>query len=149
MWFYASLILLCGLIASTYLSVYYYDESVRYQSLYREAVERLNHLKTHMFINVLIDYGNGTEIWYNETEVPIGSSLLDVTRKVAKVDYQLFQYGAFVTAINGRGGDPGYYWMWYFWNSTSGKWEMGPVAADAYILHHGDTVSWVYEKASW
>lgn len=149
MWFWASLVLLCGLIASIYLSVYYYNESVRYQSLYREAIEKLHHLRTHMLINILIDYGNGTKIWYNETEVPIGSSLLDATRNVAKVDYQLFQYGAFVTAINGRGGDSGYYWMWYFWNSTSRKWEMGPVAADAYILHHGDTVSWVYEKPSW
>ena len=149
MWFWASLVLLCGLIASIYLSVYYYNESVRYQSLYREAIEKLHHLRTHMLINILIDYGNGTKIWYNETEVPIGSSLLDATGNVARVDYQLFQYGAFVTAINGRGGDPGYYWMWYFWNSTSRKWEMGPVAADAYILHHGDAVSWVYEKPSW
>jgi len=141
--------MLCGLIISGYMSVYYYNEYTKYQTLYNETVENLRELKSHMLVDVLIDYGNGTQEWYNETRVPIGATLFDATKEIAKINYTTGQFGILITAINGRKGKPGYYWMWYIWNSTSGEWEMGPVAADAFTLHHGDTVSWVYEKPSW
>ena len=149
MWFWVSLALLCGLIASGCISIYYYNESVKYQKLYNQAVKDLRHLKSHMLVNVLIDYGNGTQEWHNETRVPIGATLFDVTREIAKINYTKGQFGVLITAINGRGGKPGYYWLWYTWNSTSAEWEIGPVAADAFTLHHGDTVAWIYEKPSW
>ena len=141
--------MLCGLILSAYAGIYYYNESLKYQSLYSEAVEELNQLKTHMLVNVLIDYGNGTREWYNETQIPIGATLLNATEEVAKVNYTVYSFGVFVTAINGKGGDPNYYWMWYIWNSTTAQWEPGAVGANAFILHHGDIVAWVYEKSSW
>ena len=141
--------MLCGLIISGYMSIYYYNEYTKYQTLYNETVENLRELKSHMLVDVLIDYGNGTQEWYNETRVPIGATLFDATKEIAKINYTTGQFGILITAINGRKGKPGYYWMWYIWNSTSGEWEMGPVAADAFTLHHGDTVSWVYEKPSW
>jgi hypothetical protein len=141
--------MLCGLIISGFAAAYYYNELSRYRSLYDQAVEELRQLKTHMLVNVLIDYGNGTREWHNETRVLIGATLFNVTEQIADIDYTVGQFGVFITAINGKGGDPGYYWLWYVWNSTSSKWEMGSVAADAFTLHHGDTVAWVYEKPSW
>jgi len=141
--------MLCGLILSAYVSIYYYNEYSRYKDLYSRAVEELKRLKTHMLVSVLIDYGNGTLEWHNETEVPIGSTLLNVTEKVADVNYTVYTFGVLVTSINGRGGDPNYYWIWYIWNATSSRWELGPVAADAFTLHHGDIVAWIYEKDSW
>jgi len=101
-----------------------------------------------MLVNVLIDYGNGTLEWHNETQVPIGATLLNVTEKIAEINYTVYSFGVFVTSINGKEGESGYFWIWYVWNSTAGKWEPGAVAADAFTLHHGDTVSWVYEKPS-
>lgn len=148
-WFWLSLVMLCALILASYASIYYYNEYTRYQVLYNQAVEELKQLKTHMLVNVLINYGNGTLEWHNETRVPIGASLLNVTEKVADVNYTVYPFGVFVTAINGRGGESGYYWMWYIWNSTTAQWDPGPVAADAFTLHHGDIVSWIYEKPSW
>ncbi|KYH40382.1 MAG: hypothetical protein AYL33_006050 [Candidatus Bathyarchaeota archaeon B63] len=141
--------MLCGLIISGFAAVYYYNEHLRYRSLYDQAVEELRKLRTHMLVNVLIDYGNGTREWHNGTMLPIGSSLFNATDLVADIDYTAYPFGVFITAINGRGGDPGYYWLWYIWNSTGSKWEIGPVAADAFTLHHGDTVAWKYEKPSW
>ena len=141
--------MLCGLILLGYVSIYYYNECTKYQKLYNQAVENLRQLKTHMLVDVLIDYGNGTQEWHNGTRVPIGATLFDVTKEIAEINYTTGQFGVFVTAINGRGGEPGYYWIWYIWNSTSAEWEIGLVAADAFTLHHGDMVSWVYEKPSW
>jgi hypothetical protein len=141
--------MVCGLIISGFAAAYYYNEYSRYRGLYGQAVEELRQLKTHMLVNVLIDYGNGTLEWHNETRVAIGATLFNVTKQIAEIDYTVGQFGAFITAINGKGGDPGYYWIWYIWNSTSSEWEMGMVAADAFTLHHGDTVAWRYEKPSW
>jgi len=141
--------MLCGLIILGYASIYYYNEAVKYQDLYNQAVENLKQLRTHMLVNVLIDYGNETREWYNETRILIGATLFDAIREIAKVNYTTSQFGVFVTAINGKGGDPGYYWIWYIWNSTSTEWEIGPVAADGFTLHHGDIVAWRYEKPSW
>jgi len=141
--------MLCGLILSIYATIYYYNEYSKYQNLYTQAVEELRQLKTHMLVNVLIDYGNGTLEWHNETQVPIGATLLNVTEKIADINYTVYPFGVFITEINGKGGESDYYWIWYFWNSTTAQWESGTVAADIFVLHHGDTVSWVYEKASW
>jgi hypothetical protein len=148
-WMWISLVLLCGVVLASYCSVYYYQESLKYQQLYGDALKELRQFKTHMLVSILIDYRNGTKEWYNDTSVPIGTTLFNATREVAKVNYTIYSFGAFVNAINGKGGDPGHYWLWYNWNSTSNQWEMGMVGAGAFILHHGDIVSWVYEKSPW
>jgi len=146
-WLWVSLALLCVLIVSSYISVYYYMESEKYRRLYEDTLKELEKYSKYMFVNILIDYGNGTQEWYNKTLVPRGSSLLDATRIIAEVDYDKYSWGVFVTAINGKSGDENHGWLWYIWNSTSLQWDFGPVGADAYTLQDGDTVSWVY--SSW
>jgi hypothetical protein len=148
-WIWISLALLCGLVLTSYGSIYYYQESLNYQQLYGDALNELGQFKTHMWISILVDYGNGTKKWYNDTSVPIGATLFNATREVARVNYTVYSFGVLVNAVNGKGGDSGYYWLWYEWNSTSIRWDMGFVGADAFILHHGDIVSWVYEKSPW
>ena len=78
--------------------------------------------------------------------VSVGADLPNATKIVAEVDYTLGQWGAFVTHINGVGGDPNTFWVYNVWNSTSTSWDYGPVGAEAYILQEGEIVSWVYQK---
>jgi len=145
-WMWASMGLLCVVIVSSYIAAFYYTENARYQQLYSETLNELRKYESYMFVNILIDYGNGTEEWHNNTLVSVGADLLNATRIVAEVEYDIGQYGAFVTHINGVGGDPGTFWIYNMWNSTGSSWDMGPVASDAYILKEGETFNWVYQS---
>jgi len=142
-WIWVSAGLLCGLIAASTIAAYYYGESTKYQNFYKDTFQDLEALTIQ--VSILIDYGNGSREWHNNTRVPIGISLLNATRMVAEVNFTVYPgLGVFVNTINKVGGGPSRYWLWYYWNPLTSKWEMGMVACDAYILHHGDTLSWVY-----
>jgi hypothetical protein len=58
-WALAAIGVLCWAIAASLVSGYYY-----YQ--YSDLVARLE--KSKATINLGIDYGNGTRVWYNETK---------------------------------------------------------------------------------
>lgn len=99
-------------------------------------------------VSVLIDYGNGTREWHNNTEVLAGSTLLEATMKVAKVLGETGKYGFYVKAINGLeevlvSSNEGYSWIWYYWDGKS--WVMGPVACDAQKVVDGGIYMWRYE----
>jgi len=133
-------------ILSLTLGVFYYTEYERYQQLYSETLLQLKKYEPYMFVSLLINYGNGTQVWHNNTLVSIGASLLNATRIVSNIDYTLGQWGAFVTHINGVGDDPNTFWVFNIWNSTSTSWDYGLVGAEAYILKEKEIVSWVYQK---
>lgn len=143
-WMWVSLGLVCLLIVSVYLTAYYYGESERYRSLYERAAEDLKRLM--MPVNILIDYGNGSLEWHNKTLVQRESTLFEVTKRVAKVDYLTGEYGVFITHINGVGGESNRYWMWYLWNITSGQWSLIWESCDKHVMSEGETVAWKYEQ---
>jgi hypothetical protein len=126
-------------------TVYYYGENQRYQQLYQKTLGDLKAVSIQ--VNILINYGNGTKEWHNNTRVPIGYSVFNVTRMIAEVNYKLEEWGVFVTAINGVGGT-GSYWNWWYWNATSSMWQYGPIGCGAFILHEGDLVGWIYTSDS-
>ena len=100
-----------------------------------------------MKVNICIDYGNGTIVWYNNTIVPLGCNLLEATKKVAIVNstYWPAYHASFIDAINGVWNKGAYYWMWYQWNNESKTWEYGDRGADLYILSNNEIVRWRYE----
>jgi len=144
-WMWLSMGLLCAFILASSLAAYYYIEYTNYKNLYVETLIELQKYENSIFIDLLIDYGNGTMEWHNRTRVPIGSSLLNATQAIAEVEYTIGTYGVFVTKINGVGGESNAYWLWYFWNGTG--WEWGPVACDAYTLRNGEIISWLYTRS--
>lgn len=141
-WMWVSMGLLCVAVVVSTVAAYYYGEYRRYQGLYEDTLRDLEAVTIH--VSLLINYGNGTREWHNNTRVPVGFSVLNATLAVAEVDYAIGQYGAFVTAINGVGGDTGMFWIWLYWNATSSEWKTGPVASDMHVLHNGDLVAWSY-----
>ena len=143
-WIWSTAILLCVAISLSYLVVNEHGRAEMYRQRYEETLEELEGLT--IVVDILIDYGNGTAVWFNGTRIPLGADLLTATEMVADVEYFEGEYGAFVTAINGVGGEENRYWLWYY--LKDGCWEMGPVACDAWILHDGDVVAWRYTSFS-
>ena len=141
-WMWVAAALLCTTIAASYAAINYYAQVEAYKKNYRALIEDLEGLT--ILIDMKIDYGNGTVLWYNNTRVPLDSTLLTATQIAASVDYSTSDFGAFANKINGVGGDPGTYWLWYFWDPDKGSWEFGPVGCDQWVLHDGDMVSWTY-----
>lgn len=130
---------------ATGFAVYYYNT---YKEFYEKTTKELTSIS--MKVNILIKYGNGTKRWFNSTLLPIGASAFNATITVARVDYITGTYGVSVTAINGisRNTAEKLYWMWWYWNATTTKWDFGPVACNEFILHNGDVVAWYYEKVT-
>ena len=110
-------------------------------------------------VSICINYSSGTEEWHNETNVPAGYSLFQLTQEIAIVDPKYDQWAKpghiFIEAINDKEGyssdhidegySDGYSWMWYYWDSDQQKWVSGPVGCDAWMLKDGGIYKWSFE----
>jgi hypothetical protein len=90
-------------------------------------------------VSLSVDFGNGTISEFYDLN---GSSVLEVTSSVLKIDVQWFGPLAYIRGIEGvvGGGESG----WQY--SVNG--QFGTVAVNQYVLHDNDTISWVYSAAS-
>ena len=146
-WLTLSLCLIALLILSLNLNLYYYeaytDSEQRYARLLSEDRKIIS-------VNLLIEFNNGTRIWHNETLVPIGWTLFNLTIVTTggRVEYQIAYGSAFITSISGVSRSGPLFWLWYSWNSTSGGWASGMSGADQYVLLNGDTLAWYLADTS-
>lgn len=92
-------------------------------------------------VDIMIDYGNGTKTWFNDTRIIPGESLLNVTKDITDLEYTMSEFGAFVSSINGIEGTQDNFWIWNYYEDG---WKMGLTGADQKYLHEGDIVSWKY-----
>lgn len=89
-------------------------------------------------LNQTIDYGNSTQIEYTNLTASTVFGLLELTATVTSTQ---FAYGRFIESINGvenNANGNGHYWQ--YWVND----ELGPIAADNYVLSDGDHVLWKY-----
>ncbi len=132
---------------ATITAIYYYTQYTET----RKTFEDIKSLVIHT--NVLIDYGNGTQNWHNETVIA-GSTAFDALLTTTKnVEYTASLYGVFVTSIDRVKNvavtqTSGRAWLWYYWHATSSKWTDLLKASDAYILKPDDSTAWRYENYS-
>jgi len=111
---------------------------------------------TSLSVDVEFNYGNGTVDWLNETNVPLGLSLFELTREIAIIKYSYYAYTepghVLVDSINGKAEvtnptyTEGYSWIWYYWSKSDAKWVPGPVGCDAWLLENGSSYRWNYEQ---
>lgn len=99
---------------------------------------------TVIHVNLCIDYGNGTVNWYNNTEVSSGTTLFNLTTKIAKTNYSYWitmEPGRIlIDSINDYTEG---YWIWYYWDESAKEWIFGPVGCDAWILKDNGTYKWM------
>jgi len=110
-------------------------------------------------VSIVMDYGNGTIEWHNDTEVLAGSSLFQLTQKVAMVNYTYYQFAKpghiFVDSINDKRAytepdySEGWAWIWYYWDNIKQEWVSGIVGCDAWMLENGGIYKWQFEHWSW
>jgi len=133
---------------ATFTAAYYYKQYLETRGAFQE-------LKSLVIdVNVLMNYGNGTQDWNNETVVA-GSTAFDALLTVTtNVEYQTTAYGVFVTSIDrvknvAETPASGRAWLWYYWNVTTLKWTDLLRASDAYVLRPNDSIAWRYESYSY
>lgn len=137
-------VLLVWAIVATGYAVKLYQENMYLQKNLKSLSE------STVTVSIGFDYGNGTVVWYNDTFVPRGASLLSATVLLVNVEYKMSDFGAYVVSINGVSEkliskNEGFSWMWYIYDSEKEKLVMGPIAADKYVLRDGDIILWKYE----
>lgn len=114
-----------------------------YQSLARAAGRQAPSYDVHM----LLDYGNGTKVWYNDTTAQPGwngyvVTLVLLDGKVQATWYP--QYGEhLVSGLGGVQDSQTEYWFLLTYNETS-SWQLAQVGADLVPVVNGTTFAWVF-----
>ena len=150
-WRICFLISITALIFVSSASLYLYGRTIENESRYDTLLSKLGEV-AHK-VNLLINFDNGTKIWYNGTYVPIDSNLFHLTLKITDgdVNYTNSQYGLFINSISGVGANPvdkSRAWLWWYYNPTQEKWYIGEVGADQHILYAGEIIAWYYQDIS-
>ena len=132
---------------ATLAAAYYYTQYIETRNTFQELKSLV------ISVNVLMDYGDETKSWHNETVIA-GSTVFDALLVVTKeAEYETTAYGVFVTSINGVKNEgtasSGHAWLWYYWDAATSKWVDLLKAADAYILKPNDSIAWRYESYSY
>ena len=136
----AAIALLCTTIAAGALALNYQYKYTQLENDYQQLTGGLENFTIQ--VDLMIDYGDGTVEWYNETRIQTGANLWDLTLENCDVEYEMYDFGAFITSINGVEADDSHYWGWSYLEENS--WSMGMVGAEQYNLHDGYVVSWIY-----
>jgi len=94
-------------------------------------------------VHLLLDFGNGTRRWYNDTSIQPGwngyvATLILLRGNVQAVWYP--QYGEhYVTGVDGAPQAPST--SWFFW-SFEGNWTLASTGADGLRVNNGTSIAW-------
>ncbi len=165
-WMWAAAALLCTTIGASYFALNYQSQNVKLQADYTALLEDIEVAMSYqsqnamlqadydalledvevltVSINMRIYYADDNVVWLNDTRVPLDINLLTALELLADIEYTTSEFGAFVTKVDRVGDDPTKYWLWFWYDTDAESWAYGPSAADFWVLHDGDVVSWEY-----
>ena len=104
--------------------------------------------------DILIDFGNGTRLWYNDTRVQPGWNMYVETVVLSHGDLQAQWYPDYqehlVTGIGGVSDSQTMGWFLWTYNATA-SWQTAQVGADMLPVYNGSVLAWTYcgETASY
>jgi type II secretory pathway pseudopilin PulG len=105
-------------------------------------------------VDMLVDYGNGTRVWYNDSGSQPGWNAYVATLVVMNGSVQATwypQYGEhLITGIGGVADTQTVFWFLLTYNQTA-SWQVAQDGADDIPMFNGTTLAWVYcaENASY
>jgi len=105
--------------------------------------------------SVLIDFGNGTSLWYNKTGVPVNYNYYNLTYEVTNhklvAVWSPYLQSSFVFKILGVGcnaGDyscgKGQYWSLWVWNTTNDCWQQSDEGVDRIEVSTTRMIAWYF-----
>jgi len=146
-------------VASVVASYYWYLYDA-YKGLYEEARGQLEALTVR--VDMLIDYGNGTCAWFNDTLASAGYTVFDVLCLIADVDYVAYSGPTWVgypnntaylvTGINGVCMNATHAWFWWYWDPSAREWTLPPYGANHVnaTVVSGGIYAWTFRSmATW
>lgn len=100
-------------------------------------------------VNTLINYGNGTMEWYNETQIPANWNFYNLTVSITRgnivAPFNAILNEHYVTGINGKENSAPYFWtLWTFCKKHS-AWTQASIGADKMFLGNNSTQAWAYQ----
>jgi len=139
-----------ALVLTSYGAIYFSQQVSTLQSQNDYLRIRLGSVSET--VNVGIDFGNGTRLWYNDTYVPVGSSVFNATyiSTGGRLTTQVYSFGnvseVFVTGILGVSGNSSSFWLWFYFDNSTHQWIEAQVGARAFLVAQGGTYLWNYTK---
>ncbi|MGI0091782.1 MAG: hypothetical protein ACREBS_08735 [Nitrososphaerales archaeon] len=140
-----ALLLAAVIIVSSFAGLYYYQYS-KEASANSVYVQELSKSGVRFASDIVIDYGNGTHTWYNETAVLPGSNLYTLTVLVTEgnVNATCCEYGShFVTGISGIQNTNAKSWFLWTYNSTA-SWQTAQSGPDEYSIFNESVFAWTF-----
>ena len=136
-------ILLIWALSASFLTITLFYEVSRLRSIYKGEV---------ITVDVGINYGNSTIVWYNDTRILAGSSAYQALLIVAEnVNASVGAMGVFVHGINSVNEYDSVYWFYAVYNKTVqsiwvkvDNWIYPGVSCNNLILDDGDIVVWIF-----
>jgi hypothetical protein len=148
-----SLGLLVGTIAVVNTSLPIYEQASEELSQLWSQYLSLKPAKSSLYsADILVDFGNGTSHWYNNTQVQPGWSLFTATVVLTDGHLQAPLYYIagtgwehFVSEIEGvasSNSNNEYWWVWTYYRP--GGWAVASVGADSLPVYNGSAFAWTY-----
>lgn len=119
---------------------------------------RLKPTSTSLYTaDILVDFGNGTRHWYNDTQVQPGWNMYTVTVVLTNgnLQAQLYNFPVsglehFVSGIYGVSNSKTMFWFLWTYNETA-SWQTAQVGSDDLPVYNGSVFAWTYcgETASY
>ncbi len=128
----------------------YGDASIALATLWKDyqALDSASGRRAIVYeVNMLLDFGNGTRRWYNDTSIQPGWNGYVVTLVLLDGRVQATwypQYGEhYVTGLGGVSDTQSDYWFLLTYNKTA-SWQVAQLGADDISMFNDTTIGWVY-----
>lgn len=106
-------------------------------------------------VNVLLNFGNGTLVWYNQTSVPSSWNFFNVTELITKGNLGAFFFASFgshfVYSINGVGCPASNIFCdqaWGLWTLDGICWDLAFTGVDMIQVTQATTIAWYLTPAA-
>ncbi len=133
--FFTGLVVIIVVVIAAQFGAFYQLQALFSKTSTQQALE----------VSTLINYGNGTSIWHNRTDVSSGWNFYQLTTTIAQVEAQSFSNQHFITALDGVRGAGQFYWTLWTLCRKDMAWSPSPVGADLISLKDGDVLAWYYQ----
>lgn len=140
-------LLVAVIVVVSGIAALYYFQYSQAESANQTYVSELRVAGTTYQSSVLIDYGNGTRKWFNDTKVEPGWNLYVMTKIITNGHVNATYYpqyqSHFVNAIYNVADTNSLNWLIWTYNRTA-SWQQAQVGPDQLPMNNGSVYAWTY-----